>query len=861
MSTSSLTDFLPLVAGPSRYLGSEVNAVHKDPDGVRLRFALAFPDRYEIGMSHFGMQILYHILNRDPRIAAERVFAPDIDMADYLTASGTPLASLESGAPLAQFDIIGFSLLYELNYTNILMMLDLAGIPFRASLRGDSHPFIIAGGPCTVNPEPVADFFDAMVVGDGETVIMQMAESWMAWHESGIRDRKALLKAWAGLEGVYIPEFFSVHYDPAGFQHIQPRIPEYEKVIRTIVPDLDAAAFPDRPVVAFGRPVHDRLRLEIARGCTRGCRFCQAGMIYRPVRERSVDNILDLAERTIAATGYDDISVLSLSTGDYRCLAPLMQKLMETCFPRRIAVSIPSFRAGTLTSALMEQIRRVRKTGFTIAPEAGSERLRAVINKNISEQDIMDTVSRAFSLGWRVIKLYFMIGLPTETDADIDAIADLVVRIRGGPARGGREGTINVSVATFIPKPHVPFQWDPQISIAAAREKIEYLRQRLRMRGVSFKWQNPEVSLLEGLFARGDRRLSKLLETAWQKGCRFDGWTDTFNFRQWEDAIAQSGLAVDFFTTRQRSLDERLPWDHIDTRVSVAFLKAEHENARRVETTPDCRDGQCQACGVCDLDQIKPRCAPESIEVFSPEILEPHLVHDVPANNGTNRGKNDLDTPKALYARLAYSRTDAARYFGHLELVTIFSRAVRRADIPVAFSKGFHPKPKISFHDPLPVGTESESEIFYINLRDPMDCRDLVSELNRLLPAGITIHDCRILPPGQRPRFFVPETAAYRVKLHGFGFDPHIISTFHQATEWSFVRTSHKGVRQTFNLKDVVAGLQQVADDTIEIRLKKTNGKTLRPHDVLKAVFPLSRGQVRMARIVKLFENMSDNGY
>jgi radical SAM family uncharacterized protein/radical SAM-linked protein len=771
------------------------------------------------------------------------------------------LTSLESGSPLAQFDIIGFSLLYELNYTNILMMLDLAGIPFRSALRGDSHPFLIAGGPCTVNPEPVADFFDAMVVGDGETVILQMAEAWMAWRESGVRDRDALLRAWAGLEGVYVPAFFSVRYDPAGFQHTQPLVPGYEKVTRTIVPDLDAAAFPDRPVVAFGRPVHDRLRLEIARGCSRGCRFCQAGMIYRPVRERSMENILDLAERTIAATGYDDISVLSLSTGDYGRLAPLLQKLMESCCPRRIAVSIPSFRAGTLNSDLMEQIRRVRKTGFTIAPEAGSERLRAVINKNISEQDIMDTVSHAFSLGWRVIKLYFMIGLPTETDADLDAIADLVDRIRRGPARGGGAGTINVSVATFIPKPHVPFQWDPQNSVSTAREKLEYLRHRLRMRGVAFKWQNPEVSLLEGLFARGDRRLSQLLEIAWQNGCRFDGWTDTFSFRQWESAIAQSGLDLDFFITRTRSTDEPLPWDHIDTGVSKSFLKTEREEAQRAQTTPDCRDGDCQGCGVCDMDQIKPRCAPEPAKSPLTTMLEDHplpagLESTVPGPEKTGAGP-----PETVYVRLAYSRTNAARYFGHLELVTIFSRAVRRAGIPVAFSKGFHPKPKFSFHDPLPVGMESEHEIFYMNLCKSMDCQDLVSRLNRLLPDGLTIQACRILPPGQRPKFSVPDIAAYRVTIDEFQFDPDIIATFHQAAEWPFVRTSHKGVCRTFNLKEVVTGLQRAGTDTIEIRLKKTNGKTLRPHDMLTAIFPLSADQVRMARIVKLFENMPDNGY
>lgn len=852
------------MAGPSRYLGSEVNSVHKDPRQVRLRFALAFPDRYDIGMSHFGMQILYHILNQDRRIAAERVFAPDLDMGAHLAASGAPLCSLETATPLQNFDIIGFSLLYELNYTNILMMLELAGIPFRSALRDASHPLIIAGGPCTVNPEPVADFFDAMVIGDGETVVMRMAEAWMAWQEGGGRDRDALLRAWAGLEGVYVPAFFSARHDPAGFQHIEPMVPGYQKVTRAIVPDLDVADFPDRPVVAFGRPVHDRLRLEIARGCSRGCRFCQAGMIYRPVRERSVENILDLAERAIAATGYDDISVLSLSTGDYSCLAPLMQELMKRCSSRRIAVSIPSFRAGTLTPALMEQIRRVRKTGFTIAPEAGSERLRAVINKNISEQDVMETVSHAFSLGWRVIKLYFMIGLPTETDADLDAIVDMVGRIRNGPAKGGRAGNIHVSVGTFIPKPHVPFQWDPQITLAQSRERTEYLRHRLRMRGVTFKWQKPEASLLEGLWARGDRRLSELLETAWEKGCRFDGWSDTFNFRLWEESLAASGVDIDFFTTRRRSFDEPLPWDHIDTRVSKGFLVAERKKAERSETTMDCRDGECQECGVCDMDRIMPRCASastaESMAASHPTTFT-HTVSDAEIPSDANASGSDADTPETVYARLAYSRQGAARFFGHLELVTIFSRAVRRAGIPVIFSKGYHPKPRISFHDPLPVGMESEHEIFYIRLSQPTDCRDLVPRLNHQLPSGISIHHCRILPQGQRPKFVIPEIADYRVRIEGFHFNTDIIAKFHQAPEWPFQRTSHKGVTRKFNLKDAVVCLRRVAADTLEIRMRKVEGKTLRPDDILRALFKCAEDQIRGAVIIKLFEIKRHNGY
>ncbi|MGD9174714.1 MAG: TIGR03960 family B12-binding radical SAM protein, partial [Desulfobacterales bacterium] len=440
MSIKTIEDILPLVKKPSRYLGGEINQVKKDPTSVKLRFALAFPDLYEIGTSHFGMQILYHILNSHADIAAERVFAPGMDMDRHLRAAGLRLFSLESRHPLDHFDIIGFSLLYELNYTNILTILELSGIPFYAARRDESFPLIIAGGPCTCNPEPVADFFDALVIGDGESVILQLAECWLEWKKNSSSNKDALLKLWSTIEGVYIPAFFKPHYDDCGFQRLEPRYVDYTRVTRTLVADLDRVAFPHKPIIPFGKPVHDRLRLEVARGCTRGCRFCQAGMIYRPVRERSPDSLTDLCDQSISSTGYEDISLLSLSTGDYGCIVPLMERLMLRYASQNVAVSLPSLRAGTLTPELMELIKTVRKTGFTIAPEAGSQRLRDVINKNISDTEIIKTVKDAFDLGWQVIKLYFMIGLPTETEADLKALVDLVKSLRQIKKTAGRRG-------------------------------------------------------------------------------------------------------------------------------------------------------------------------------------------------------------------------------------------------------------------------------------------------------------------------------------------------------------------------------------------------------------------------------------
>jgi len=454
MGATSIQDILPLIQMPSRYLGCEINRIKKNWAACQLHVALAFPDLYEIATSHFGIQILYAMLNGREDILAERVFAPAVDMEAQLRKNGLPLCSLESEIPLKKFDIIGFSLLYELNYTNMVNMLDLAGIPFFSSRRKQNDPFVIAGGPCTCNPEPVADFFDAIVVGDGEAVILQMTDEWKAWRQSDNCKREALLQRWSKIKGVYVPFFFEESHDDGGNQRLLPKKASYRYVERAVVSDLNDAPFPTKPIIPFGRPIHDRLRMEIARGCTRGCRFCQAGIIYRPVREREPEGVLASVSQSLKETGYEDLSLLSLSTGDYSCIEPLMQKIMEFGKKDRVAVSLPSLRAGSLSPELMELIRKVRKTGFTIAPEAGSQRLRDVINKNITEADIVETVENAFSLGWKVIKLYFMVGLPTETQADIEAIVELVKRLKKITKRLGVNGRINVSAATFVPKAH-----------------------------------------------------------------------------------------------------------------------------------------------------------------------------------------------------------------------------------------------------------------------------------------------------------------------------------------------------------------------------------------------------------------------
>jgi radical SAM family uncharacterized protein/radical SAM-linked protein len=833
MSKIAHQDILPFVEKPSRYLGSEINTVKKDFSKVKLRFALAFPDLYEIGTSHFGLQILYHILNQRKEIAAERVFAPGVDMEAQLRSSKLPIGSLESQMSLREFDIIGFSLLYELNYTNILTILDLSNIPFMASQRDTSFPLIIAGGPSTCNPEPVADFFDAMVIGDGEEVVIELSDIWLIWNEENSGDKGTLLKRWSKVEGVYVPVFFEARFNSSGYQDLVPKFSNYVQVTRTITGNLDRAPFPDTPVVPFGKPVHDRLRLEISRGCTRGCRFCQAGVIYRPLRERSMETLIDLSDKSLAATGYEDMSLLSLSTGDYENIVPLLECLMVKCESNHIAIALPSLRAGTLTPDLMRLIKRVRKTGFTIAPEAGSQRLRDFINKNVTEKDIKNTVENAFNLGWQLIKLYFMIGLPTETSDDLRAIVDLVRDLCKLRAVAKRKGKINVSLATFIPKPHTPFQWVAQISLAESQEKLAWLKANLKQPGVQLKWQNPEVSLLEGVWSRGDRRLSRLLIDAYHKGCRFDGWSDKFRFKAWSESCEAVGVDIDFYTTRTRDLTEPLPWDHINTRVTKDFLKQEWSKALKHTLTKDCRRGDCNSCGVCDF-----------------ETVEPRVHHNYSKESIITQNISESRTSVFKRIKVSYSKSGQAKYFGHLEMVKIFLRAIKRAAIPVKYSEGFHPKPKISFEDPLPIGLESQNEFMYIIISDNVKRQQIIRGLNQHLPEGLFVKDCRLAKSKKFKGEMTPIT--YEVTSVNGKFQPVDLTRFLQQPEANIVLTNRKGKQKKSNLRTAVIRIDILSPFSLQMTLKRNHGETVRPAEILKYVFKFSNSQVQRARIVKL---------
>ncbi|HWR05668.1 TIGR03960 family B12-binding radical SAM protein [Sporomusa sp.] len=601
---------LSRVVKPARYTGNEWNSVAKEPKSATVSFVLAMPDIYEVGMSNLGLKILYQILNQRPDTFAERAYAPWVDLEAEMRKNGIRLYTLETKRPVADCDIVGFSLQYELSYSNVLNMLDLAGVPLLAAERDETQPLVVCGGPCAFNAEPMADFVDFFIIGEAEDVIGEVAAAVAAWKRSGKPSGKAgILCRLAEIQGIYVPSFYKAEYQADGrWAEIRPLVPEAKPIVtKRVIQDLDQVMFATKPIVPFIEIVHDRIMLELFRGCTRGCRFCQAGVLYRPVRERKMETLVNYVQELINNTGYNEISLVSLSSADYSCLSHLITQLTTRFKEQGVSVSLPSLRIDSFSIDLAKQVQQVRKSGLTFAPEAGTQRLRDVINKGVTEADLIEAVSAAFTSGWSTIKLYFMIGLPTETDEDIAGIAVLAQQVADlyKQIKGRKGAKVTVSVSSFVPKPHTAFQWFGQDPVEEIERKQRLLRSLIKDRSISLSWHDARTSFLEGVFSRGDRRLGKVILRAWQNGAKFDGWSEHFKYNVWMEAFAAENIDPAVYASRDRDNDENLPWDHLSSGVDKSFLTREWQAAQQAAFTPDCRREQCGACGVCQKLDVK----------------------------------------------------------------------------------------------------------------------------------------------------------------------------------------------------------------------------------------------------------------
>jgi radical SAM family uncharacterized protein/radical SAM-linked protein len=806
---------------PSRYINRELNALYKSAE---VKVALAFPDIYDVGMSHLGLKILYQVINDIPYASAERVFAPWVDLEAEMKARGTPLASLETRRQLRDFDIVGMSLQYELSYTTVLNMLSLAKIPLRAEARKGNGPLIIAGGPCTINPMPMSAFMDAFLIGDGEDAVRDIVSTYHLWKREGDGKKESLLLGLSRIGGVYVP---SVHGNRGGF-----------RISRRYRESLDDAPYPVSPVVPYAPIVHDRITIEVSRGCTMGCRFCQAGMIYRPLRERSPETVLRIAEDSLKNTGYEEISLTSLSAGDYSALLPLVREMNRRFSRKVVSLSLPSLRVAAVNREVLREIKTVRKTGFTIAPEAATARLRTVINKDFGEEDYERALHALFAEGWENLKLYFMIGLPTEIDEDIEAIPEMALKaIRIAKRYSRRHVNLNVGISPFVPKPCTPMQWEGQEAMEKIKEKMHYLRKRLTKKGMNMKGHNPDMSLLEALFSRGDEGLSDLIERAWSLGCRLDAWTEAFDFTKWLDAADYTGINIHARAENNYGEDDVLPWDGIESGVTKKFLREEFQKALSCEMTADCRR-MCHVCGLKCTNKFSVPSAEQGSPIQTIGI-RPDRGKEVPPAM-----RNRPLVPGKIRVRVRFSKTGDLRYLSHRELMTAMIRTVRRADIPVAYSQGFHPSPRVSFGPPLNVGMSGKREYFDMELGPGFG--DMKETLNRLLPGGLSVHDIGLIPE-EEPSL---QSFISRYEYEIICPDTKPMEDFIARESFVVRREKTAGAdADAVDLREMVEEAVIIDRTTMRLMVRDRGEKKVRLNELLAAVFPLSSGGLDVTRL------------
>ena len=837
---------LPQVLKPGRYLGTEIGAVYKEWDSsdrlnaqILCKWLLILPDLYEIGMSHQGLRILYDILNRRGDALAERAFAPWVDMEDLMRREQVPLFSLETRHRASEFDLIGFSLQYELLATNIINLLDLAQIPIRSSERSESDPLIAAGGPCSANPEPLAEFIDFFLIGDGEECVGSITESINQTRDLAREERLYTLTK---IPGIYVPRFYKPIFAGGRQVGVQPTRSVPLPVKRTYLPDLDDAPYPEIPVIPLVEAVQDRLTLEIQRGCTRGCRFCQAGIFYRPVRQRPPKRLAELVASGLPASGWNEISLSSLSSADYSQIEPLTQMLVDALEPERIGLSFSSLRIDAFSVELAELVSRVRKTGFTFAPEAGTQRLRDVINKGVDEEDLFASIEAAYAKGWQRVKLYFMVGLPTETEVDIEGIVTLVGRIREIGRKYGGNKKVTASIGPFVPKPHTPFQWEAFTDREKILARQQSIKDRLQSRWSQVKWHDPNVSFIEAILSRGDRSLAPLLERVWRAGARFDGWAEFFKFDRWLDAMSDQGIDPNDYTA---AIDPSapLPWDHISLGVEKSWLQRERERALSETTLSDCRLETCDGCGMgCPRPYQNPAELSKADWSKLKNQISSAIAGPIPAIDATG------EADSIHRYRIAFTKQGRLRFISHLETGRLFARIFRMAKWPIAYSQGHHPHPKIAFGPPLPLGVEGLAELIDVQLTAPMSA-ELIECANSRAPIGFRILGAKRCISKPVSLAAAAEAATYRIGLPDDLYQQAVserrLELFAE-TESVIVLKSRKGRQKSIDLKRSVRDLNWVTSESTSPHLEMTLllqeplGHVLGPLPVLTDLFKWS---------------------